>query len=75
MLIQAMNEAGVEASATIMVGDTVYDLELARNASVASVAVTWGYHDREDLRSYGAGAIIDHFDDLDAEVERLLAPG
>ncbi|MEQ8333301.1 HAD-IA family hydrolase [Nisaea sp.] len=75
MLIQAMDEAGVEASATIMVGDTVYDLELARNASVASVAVTWGYHDREDLRSYGAGAIIDHFDDLDAEVERLLAPG
>lgn len=73
MLIQAMNEAGVEASATIMVGDTVYDLETARNASVTSVAVTWGYHEREDLVSFGPGAVIDHFDDLDAEVERLLA--
>lgn len=73
MLTQAMNEAGVEASATIMVGDTVYDLQTARNASVASVAVTWGYHDRADLVSFGPGAVIDHFDDLDAEVERLLA--
>lgn len=74
MIIQAMNEAGVEASATIMVGDTVYDLETARNASVASVAVTWGYHDRKDLMLYGPGAVIDHFDQLDAEVARLLAP-
>ncbi|UUX48688.1 HAD-IA family hydrolase [Nisaea acidiphila] len=75
MLLQAMDEAGVEASATIMVGDTVYDLETARNASVASVAVTWGYHERDALYSYGADALIDHFDDLDAAVERLLKNG
>ncbi|MEO9903742.1 HAD-IA family hydrolase [Nisaea sp.] len=73
MIIQAMNEAGVEASATIMVGDTVYDLETARNASVASVVVTWGYHERADLENFGPGAVIDHFDDLDVEVARLLA--
>jgi len=75
MLLQAMDEAGVEARDTVMVGDTVYDLELARNASVASVGVTWGYHERDALYSYGAGALIDHFDDLDAAVERLLANG
>ncbi|WP_193188618.1 HAD-IA family hydrolase [Nisaea sediminum] len=73
MLLQAMDEAGVEARDTVMVGDTVYDLETARNASVASVGVTWGYHERDALQSYGAGALIDHFDDLDAAVERLLA--
>ncbi|MBO6561754.1 MAG: HAD-IA family hydrolase [Nisaea sp.] len=73
MLLQAMDEAGVEARDTVMVGDTVYDLETARNASVASVGVTWGYHERDALQSYGAGALIDHFDDLDGAVERLLA--
>lgn len=73
MLMQAMHEAGVDSSATVMVGDTVFDLELARNAAVASVAVTWGYHESAALYSYGAGAIIDHFDDLDPTVERLLA--
>ena len=73
MLLQAMDAAGAEASDTVMVGDTVYDLETARNASVASVGVTWGYHERDALQSYGAGALIDHFDDLDAAVERLLA--
>lgn len=73
MLIQAMNEAGVEASQTVMVGDTVFDLETARNARVASIGVSWGYHERDALLSYGANAVIDHFDDLDDVVGRLFS--
>ena len=29
-----------------MIGDTSFDMEMARNAGVAAVAVTWEYHDR-----------------------------
>lgn len=33
----------------VLIGDSTIDLETARNAGMASIAVTWGYHDREHL--------------------------
>ena len=36
---------------TLMIGDTTHDLELARNAGAAAVAVAYGAHDAEGLAS------------------------
>lgn len=33
----------------VLIGDSTMDLDTARNAGMASIAVTWGYHDRERL--------------------------
>jgi len=44
MLLQLMSELGVEPSATLMIGDTEYDLEMARNACVAGLAAGYGVH-------------------------------
>jgi phosphoglycolate phosphatase len=52
MLLRAMLEAGVEPDETAMVGDTMYDIEMARNAGTAAIGVAWGYHVAEELAPY-----------------------
>jgi len=49
MLLAAMAEAGAAPEATVMIGDTTYDMEMGRAAGARTLAVTWGYH--------GAGAL------------------
>ncbi|WP_018169744.1 MULTISPECIES: HAD family hydrolase [unclassified Thioalkalivibrio] len=49
MLQSVMGRAGVEPARTRMVGDSVYDLEMARHAGVPAVAVTHGVHSPERL--------------------------
>jgi len=53
MLHELMAELGAEPSRTLMVGDTTHDLQLAANAGVASVAVSYGAHPGEDLHRFG----------------------
>ena len=54
MLRQAMDEAGCGPEATIMVGDTTFDIGMGVAAGATAVGVAWGYHPPEAL--YGAGA-------------------
>ncbi len=72
MLRQAMAEAGAEPATTVLVGDTSFDMAMARNAGVAPVGVSWGYHEVAELKESGADVVIDHFDDLLAEIEALI---
>ena len=44
MLQELMAELGVEPQRLLMIGDTTHDLQMARNAGCASVAVTYGAH-------------------------------
>ena len=44
MLLALMDRVGVEAAETLMIGDTTHDLELARNAGVSALAVSYGAH-------------------------------
>ena len=45
MLQELMAELGVAPGRTLMIGDTTHDLQLARNAGTARVAVSYGAHD------------------------------
>lgn len=72
MLLRAMEETGARPSEVVMVGDTVYDIELARAAGVASIGVTWGYHEPDELRAAGATAMLDRYDDLDRTIAAIL---
>lgn len=49
MLEELMEELGVTQAQTLMVGDTTHDLQMARNAGVAGLAVAFGAHPREVL--------------------------
>ena len=64
MLLNAMDVAGVGPAETAFVGDTVFDIETARNAGTVSVGVSWGYHENHELEAAGAHHLIHHMDDL-----------
>ncbi len=49
MLHELMREFGVDPQRTLMVGDTTHDLQMARNAGCASVAVAYGAHEPAGL--------------------------
>lgn len=62
MILTAMEEAGVGVAQTVMIGDTSFDMEMARAAQVLGIGVGWGYHDAARLAA--AERIIDGFDAL-----------
>ncbi|WP_250460880.1 HAD-IA family hydrolase [Microbulbifer litoralis] len=64
MLRELLSETGVPVGEAVMVGDTVYDLEMAAAAGMASIGVSYGVHHPERLSTCGPRAIIDHFSEL-----------
>lgn len=75
MIDTAMREAGVEPHATVMIGDTTFDIEMARNARVGALGVAWGYHLVSALRGKGAHHVADDATQLPALIDSLLADG
>lgn len=51
MLLELMSQLGVEANRTLMIGDTTHDLQMATNACVSGVGVTYGAHPKENLET------------------------
>ena len=74
MVVHAMREAGVEAADTVVVGDTVYDIAMARAAGAQAIGVAWGYHRAAALTESGAFAVIDDFADLIPTLDEIWAP-
>jgi phosphoglycolate phosphatase len=52
MLQELMGELGAEPARTLMIGDTTHDLQLAVNAGVACVGVSYGAHPSEDFHRF-----------------------
>lgn len=72
MVLRALSETGAEKGATAVIGDTTYDIEMARNAGVCSVGVSWGYHPTEELRAAGADVIVESFGEIPGVLGRLM---
>jgi phosphoglycolate phosphatase len=64
MLLELMAALRTSPEATLMVGDTEWDLEMARRAAVPAVAVSYGAHSPERLKAYAPVACIDRLDEL-----------
>ncbi|WP_304617958.1 HAD-IA family hydrolase [Paracoccus sp. (in: a-proteobacteria)] len=69
MLIQALAEAGCEARAALMVGDTSFDIQMAQAAGMPGWGVTWGYHPAQALDAAGAALIAEDFGHLTRAIE------
>ncbi|MCX7089474.1 MAG: HAD-IA family hydrolase [Methylococcales bacterium] len=52
MLHEILSHFCCPSERALMVGDSIYDLDMARNANMASVAVTCGAHPKEELQHY-----------------------
>jgi phosphoglycolate phosphatase len=69
MLLQALSETNTRADDAVMIGDTAFDMEMARAAGIEGLGVSWGYHRAEQLRAAGASRI---FADMAELRERLM---
>jgi phosphoglycolate phosphatase len=58
MLEEILNETGMEPEKAVMVGDTEYDLEMAKNAGISSIGVSYGVHDSERLLKHEPITVI-----------------
>lgn len=66
MLEAALFEAGATPEQSVMIGDTSFDVLMARDANVRAVGVAWGYHDPVELRDAGAEGVAETMDQLGA---------
>lgn len=64
MLHQILDELEILPSEAVMIGDTVHDMAMAKNAGVDRIGVTFGVHDRNELCEYQPVAIVDSLSEL-----------
>ncbi len=69
MIEAAMAEAGATADATVMIGDTSYDMAMACAAGTRAIGVAWGYHPADELVAAGAEIVVERVDALAATLE------
>ena len=72
MLEQVMSETGSRAAETILIGDTTFDMAMARAAGVRPIAVAWGYHPIDALRHAGAADVVHDFDQLLKMITKVM---
>jgi phosphoglycolate phosphatase len=73
MLHAALEALGVSAREAVMIGDTAFDMTMARAAGIHAVGVTWGFHTRGEIEVGGADVMVDTFAQLTAELDRFGA--
>ena len=72
MLHQIIEEIGVLPRQALMIGDTEYDLQMASNAKMPSLAVAYGVHGRERLLKHNPLACLEQITDLPLWLENRL---
>ncbi|MAU44855.1 MAG: HAD family hydrolase [Yangia sp.] len=69
MIEAALSETAMPAHRAVMLGDTSFDMQMARAAGVTAIGVTWGYHDAARLRD--AHHVIDDIRALPPLLEEI----
>ena len=64
MLLELMQGLGAAPETTLMVGDTEWDLEMARRAGVSAIAAGYGAHAPDRLQRYAPLACIERIEEL-----------
>ncbi|MFN3716528.1 MAG: HAD-IA family hydrolase [Thiobacillus sp.] len=66
MVLELIAELDADPARTLVIGDTSHDLLMASNAGVASLGVTYGAHEPDDLQPHGPLALVDSFAEVHA---------
>ena len=72
MIEAALAETGADAEFSMMIGDTSYDMAMAKAAGVRAVGVAWGYHEAEELLAAGADYVAAYPSEI-AELVKAFA--
>ena len=60
MAMHALKKLKVKNSNAFMIGDTIHDIKMGKNAQINTIGVTWGYNSIEELQQSKADYIINH---------------
>jgi len=74
MLLRAIEEAGVAPAETAMIGDTSFDIAMARAAGTLPIGVAWGYHPPDELVAAGAAHLVSSCAEIAPLVAALKPP-
>ena len=72
LMLQTLNETGVDKQNAVMIGDTTFDILMACNAGTASIGVSWGVHEPDELRDAGAHQVAETMEELLPAMTRLI---
>ncbi len=64
MLEQILTHFSIGADQAVMIGDTQIDMQLAANANMDAIGVTFGVHSREELAEYNPVVTVDSYKEL-----------
>ncbi|MEO0714584.1 MAG: HAD-IA family hydrolase [Pseudomonadota bacterium] len=68
----AMNALGVEAESALMIGDSIFDVQMGNAAGVETHGVTWGFGNGDELASVGADHVHTEFSSLHRALENFF---
>ena len=71
MAFAAMAEAGAAPATSVMIGDTSFDMAMAKAAGMLAIGVAWGYHTPDELLAEGADKVAAHPAELITMLEEL----
>lgn len=74
MLLEILDELGARADESLMIGDAIHDLEMARNAGVSSIGITSGTTARETLEARGPLVCLEQAPALASWLDQNSAP-
>ncbi len=64
MVLESMQEMGVGAENTVVVGDACFDMQMASASQVRGIGVSFGAESAQSLRAAGAEHVVDTFTQL-----------
>jgi phosphoglycolate phosphatase len=64
MLLQLLDTWQIKPHQAVMVGDTVYDMQMAQNINKPIIGVSYGVHDKKAIQRHEPLYIIDALQDL-----------
>jgi phosphoglycolate phosphatase len=59
MVLECCAEAGIDPESTVVIGDSIYDIVMAKSAGARAIGVSWGYGEASELASSGADVVVD----------------
>ena len=64
MAIHALKKLKIQNSEAFIIGDTVHDIKMGKNAKINTIGVSWGYNTQEELYEANADHVINEINEL-----------
>lgn len=73
MALTAMADCGAEPRRSIVIGDTGWDMGMARAGDMFALGALWGYHDAKELTAAGAHVLASNPNEVFDMAEQLVS--